>query len=210
MELLEQIESQLISNRLPLVAVTVAAVPYANTPIVLGLHWHGFVEIKLIDAADAPPLRYESVPSSALQLNERWDDFAQLDHAALEVAWELGAWDIARYEASPWARFGAESQEAIDCMSAFGVYPYQVDGNAPFVADVPDADELLETAAKRGYVKWQFRPVRGGIWAEVSDDVTLENGGYRNAPCPYLSKSPRIGKARKVVYRFGRTRQEID
>ena len=46
MELLEQIESQLISNRLPLVAVTVAAVPYANTPIVLGLHWHGFVEIK--------------------------------------------------------------------------------------------------------------------------------------------------------------------
>ena len=65
MELLEQIESQLISNRLPLVAVTVAAVPYANTPIVLGLHWHGFVEIKLIDAADAQPLRYESVPSSA-------------------------------------------------------------------------------------------------------------------------------------------------
>ncbi len=205
MELLEPIESQLISNRLPLVAITVAAVPYANTPIVLVLHWHGFIEVKLLDAIGAQPFRYESVPSSALQLNERWDNFAQLDHATLEVAWELGAWDMARYEAAPFARFGARPQEAIDCMSAFGLYPYQVDGQAPFVADVPDADELLETAAKRGYVKWQFRPVRGGIWADVSEDVTLEKGGYRNAPCPYLSKPARIGKARKVVYRFGQT-----
>ena len=100
MELLKPIESQLISNRLPLVAVTVAAVPYANTPIVLGLHWHGFVEVRLLEAGDTQPFRYESVPSSALQLNERWDDFSQLDHAALEVAWELGAWDMARFEAA--------------------------------------------------------------------------------------------------------------
>jgi ATP-dependent protease HslVU (ClpYQ) peptidase subunit len=42
MELLDRIETQLISNRLPLVAITVAAVPYANTPVVLTLHWHGF------------------------------------------------------------------------------------------------------------------------------------------------------------------------
>lgn len=210
MELLKPIESQLISNRLPLVAVTVAAVPYANTPIVLGLHWHGFVEVRLLEAGDTQPFRYESVPSSALQLNERWDDFSQLDHAALEVAWELGAWDMARFEAPPCRRFGAESQEALECMCAFGVYPYLVDGQAPFVSDVPDADELLEAAAKRGYVKWQFRPVRGGIWADVSEDVTLESGGYRNAPCPYLSKPPRIGKARKVVYRFGRTQREFD
>jgi len=40
MELLERIETQLVSNRLPLVAITVAAVPYANTPVVLTLHWH--------------------------------------------------------------------------------------------------------------------------------------------------------------------------
>ena len=37
MQLLDHIETQLISNRLPLVAVTLAAVPYANTPVVLTL-----------------------------------------------------------------------------------------------------------------------------------------------------------------------------
>ena len=43
MHLLDRIETQLMSNRLPLVAISVAAVPYANTPVVLTLHWHGFV-----------------------------------------------------------------------------------------------------------------------------------------------------------------------
>jgi hypothetical protein len=33
--------------------VTVAAVPYSNTPVVLTLHWHGFVELKLADVTDA-------------------------------------------------------------------------------------------------------------------------------------------------------------
>ena len=32
MHLLDRIETQLMSNRLPLVAISVAAVPYANTP----------------------------------------------------------------------------------------------------------------------------------------------------------------------------------
>ena len=49
MQLLDCIETQIISNRLPLVAVTMAAVPYANTPVVLTLHWHGFVETRLAD-----------------------------------------------------------------------------------------------------------------------------------------------------------------
>jgi hypothetical protein len=210
MELLEPIESQLISNRLPLVAVTVAAVPCANTPIVLGLHWHGFVEVKLVDIADAQTLRYDSVPSSALQINDRWDDFAQLDDAALRVAWELGAWDIARHDAPPVQRAGARAFEAMDCMTAFGFYPYQIDGSAPFVAEVPDADELMELAAKRGYIKWQFRPVRGGIWKNVSDDVTLEEGGYRNGPCPRISSPSIFGKARRMVYRLGRSRREAE
>ena len=38
MNLLGLIESQMISNRLPLVAVTLAAVPHTNTPTVLTLH----------------------------------------------------------------------------------------------------------------------------------------------------------------------------
>ena len=91
MELLDRIETQLISNRLPLVGITVAAVPYANTPVVLTLHWHGFVETRLADVTDANVLAYQSVPSSALQINERWDHFDELENSVLDVAWELGS-----------------------------------------------------------------------------------------------------------------------
>ena len=38
MQLIDLIETQLVSNRLPLVAVSLAAVPHANTPVVLTLH----------------------------------------------------------------------------------------------------------------------------------------------------------------------------
>lgn len=205
MELLDYIETQIVSNRLPLVAVTVAAVPCANTPFVLSLHWHGFVEVKLVDSKEAQAVGYESVPSSALQINERWDNLEELDRATLSVAWELGAWDVARIEALGCNRPGADRQESIECMSAFGTHPYLHEGNAPFVADVPDAEDLLELAKRRGYLKWQFRPVRGGLWGEVADDVTLNPGGYRNPPCPVGSVPARMDRPRKVVYRFGRS-----
>ena len=73
MQILDLIETQLVSNRLPLVAVTLAAVPHANTPCVLTLHWHGFVEVKLAESENANAIAFQSVPSSALQVNERWD-----------------------------------------------------------------------------------------------------------------------------------------
>jgi len=56
-------------------------------------------------------------------------------------------------------------------------------------------------------VQWLFRPVHGGVWADVSEDVTLQEGGYRNPPCPVLSAPPRSSRsrgARRVVYQFGR------
>src|SRR5688500_15633883 len=80
MDLLDRIETQLISNRLPLVAVTVAAVPYANTPVVLTLHWHGFVEMRLADVTDANVVAYQSVPSSAPPVNEITDAFDELEN----------------------------------------------------------------------------------------------------------------------------------
>ena len=116
MHLLDRIETQLISNRLPLVAITVAAVPYANTPVVLTLHWHGFVEARLADVTDANVVAYQSVPSSALQVNERWDRFDELENEVLDVAWELGSWDLARTEALPFVRPGATEQESLECM----------------------------------------------------------------------------------------------
>ncbi len=204
MQLLDLIETQLVSNRLPLVAITLAAVPHANTPVVLALHWHGFVEVKLAEAEFANAVAYQSVPSSALQINERWDRFEDLEHELMEVAWELGAWDLARRDALPYQRPGADSVEALDCMSAFGTSPLSIDGNAAFVSEVPDAEDLLDCASRSGYHQWTFRPVRGGLWAEVSDDLTLEAGGYRNPPCPLLSEPPRQGRSRRIIYRFGR------
>ena len=207
MHLLDRIETQLISNRLPLVAITVAAVPYANTPVVLTLHWHGFVETRLAAVGDANIVAYQPVPSSALQINDRWDGIAQLENEVLDVAWELGSWDLARMEAPPFVRPGATEQESLECMGAFGSLPLQIDGQPPVVAEVPDAEDLIQAASREGYVHWLFRPVRGGVWAEVSEDATLENGGYRNPPCPYIAAPTRITRERrprKVVYQFGR------
>jgi len=207
MHLLDRIESQLIANRLPLMAITVAAVPYANTPVVLTLHWHGFVETRLADVTDANVVAYQPVPSSALQINDRWDRLDELENEVLDVAWELGAWDLARTEAVPFVRPGACQQESLECMTAFGSLPIAIDGQAPFVAEVPDAQDLIEAASRSGYVNWLFRPVRGGVWNEVADDATLEEGGYRNPPCPYIAaptRLPRAQRPRRVVYQFGR------
>jgi hypothetical protein len=207
MHLLDRIETQLISNRLPLVAVTVAAVPYANTPVVLTLHWHGFVEMRLADVTDANVVAYQPVPSSALQVNDRWDQFGELENEILDVAWELGSWDLARTEALPFVRPGASEQESLECMGAFGSLPVAIDGQSPIVAEVPDSTELIEAAARTGDVQWLFRPVRGGVWAEVAEDVTLEEGGYRNPPCPVIATPTRVGRTlrpRRVVYQLGR------
>jgi hypothetical protein len=207
MHLLDRIETQLISNRLPLVAITVAAVPYANTPVVLTLHWHGFVETRLADVSDANVVAYQAVPSSALQINDRWDRFDQLENEVLDVAWELGSWDLARTEALPFVRPGAMEQESLECMGAFGSLPVGMDGQPPVVAEVPDAPELIEAASRSGYVNWLFRPVRGGVWSTVAEDLTLEEGGYRNPPCPYIATPTRMGRSRRprrVVYQFGR------
>ena len=207
MQLLDHIETQLISNRLPLVAVTLAAVPYANTPVVLTLHWHGFVETRLAEVTDANVVAYQPVPSSALQVNDRWDRLDELENELLDVAWELGAWDLARTEAMPFVRPGATEQESLECMGAFGSLPIQIEGQPPIVAEVPDAGELIEAASRSGYLQWVFRPVRGGVWADVAEDTTLQEGGYRNPPCPYMASPVGIGRARRnrrVVYQLGR------
>lgn len=207
MDLLDRIETQMIANRLPLMAVTVAAVPYANTPVVLTLHWHGFVEVKLANVTDANVVAYQAVPSSALQLNDRWDQLGELENDVLDVAWELGSWDLARIEAPPFVRPGASEQESLECMGAFGTLPVSIDGQPPIVAEVPDSDDLIDAASRAGYLQWVFRPVRGGVWAEVAEDMTLQDGGYRNPPCPVIAAPTAIGRprgSRRHVYQLGR------
>ncbi len=203
MELLDRIEDQVASTGLPLFAITLAAVPCPDTPIILTLHWHGFIKEKLADVETAEVVSYTPVPSSALQLNERWKDLVAVDRAAMDAAWELGAWDVQRAERPGCMRPGAESSEALECLQAFGSFPFGINGNNAVVADAPDADELVEVAARRGYLMWLFRPVRGGIWGDYADDATLIDDGRRRPPCPLRPIPPTCDGRRKTVYRFG-------
>ncbi len=203
MELLDRIEDQVVSTGLPLFAITLAAVPCPDTPIILTLHWHGFIKEKLADVEQAATVSYISIPSSALQLNERWQDLTAVDRAAMDAAWELGAWDVQRAERRGCRRPGAESPETRECLQAFGAFPYGVNGSQIVVADAPDADDLVEVAARRGDLMWLFRPVRGGIWGDYADDATLDEDGRREPPCPLLPIPPTCDGNRKTVYRFG-------
>ena len=47
MELLDRIEDQVNATGLPLFAITLAAVPCADTPVILTLHWHAFIKERM-------------------------------------------------------------------------------------------------------------------------------------------------------------------
>src|SRR5260221_3677286 len=64
MHLLDRIETQLIANRLPLVAITVAAVPYVNTPVPLTLHLDTIVETRVAEVSDPYIVEYLTVGST--------------------------------------------------------------------------------------------------------------------------------------------------
>jgi hypothetical protein len=196
MNLLESISDRMAAARRPLFAITVAAVRCPDTPVILTLHWHGFIEEKIIEVVEAETVSYTPIPSSALQVNERWDDLTTLDRAAMEAGWELGAWDVARAERIGCVRPGAESSEALECLQAFGVSPYGVNGQQVVVSDAPDAQDLLNLAARRGYLMWMFRPVHGGIWADVADDATLRPDGTAPRRARLPRSPPAAGHAR--------------
>ena len=47
MQLIDRIEDQMSATGLPLVSITLAAVPCPDTPVILMLHWHGFLHEKI-------------------------------------------------------------------------------------------------------------------------------------------------------------------
>jgi hypothetical protein len=188
------IDEQCEAVRRPLVAVTMAAVPCRDTPVILTLHWHGFVCERLADAPEAATVAWRPVPSSAIQLNLRWNEVADLDHAALDAAWIGGAWDMARSERRSCLRPGAPASEAHECRQAFSALPRSLEG-----------DDLVSLAQVRGYLTWLFRPVAQGIWKPVADDVTLAPDGRREPPCPVIDPlPPPSGGDRRTVCRLGK------
>jgi hypothetical protein len=203
MQILDCIQDQVAATSLPLVGITLAAVPCPDTPVILTLHWHGFIKEKLLDIEEAETIAFTPIPSSALQLNERWRSLIAVDRAAMEAAWTLGAWDVARAERPGCMRAGADCTEALECLQAFGSFPFGLNGSQVVVSDTPDADDLVQLAAERGYLMWVFRPVKGGIWAEYADDATLGPEGMRAGPCPHRPIPPTCSGKRRTVYRFG-------
>ncbi|MCC7081271.1 MAG: diguanylate cyclase [Burkholderiales bacterium] len=202
MQILECIAEQMAANRLPLVGVSVAAVTCPDTPIILTLHWHGFRKEGSGDDDDGEGA-LAPVPSTSLQLNERWRDLVDVDAATLEAGWELGAWDVVRAECAPCTRPGAGAAEAIDCLRAFGAPAMSYRGSDMVVSEAPDRDELVRFAARSGYLCWQFRPVHGGIWRDVRGDATLNADGTRAPHCPLAPVRPQGAGTRRTVYRFG-------
>jgi hypothetical protein len=203
MELLETIQSHHGAMRLPLYAVTVTVPARAHTPVLLILHWHGFRRETAVrvPGVDLPP---HAVPGSAVQIDEDWDTVATLDQAMLDAAWQLGAWDVERETRPPWWRLGAPASEALACRRAFGDYP-DAGGEETVVAHAPDREDMLRMAANRGYIRWMFRPRKGGVWADIDDeDSTVDLAGGRSLPCPVAPQPCVAGRSGRTVYRLGR------
>lgn len=199
MDILPTITAHMASLGLPLYAISLSAVPRPASPLFLILHWHGFRTDPRpgLPAASWPRL---PVPASALQIESDWRRTEDIDAAMLDAAWQLGAWDIERTRRRACNRIGAPEREALACRQSFADHPLG-EADQSWVVEAPDRETLMHFAARRGYLRWQFRPVRGGLWRSTADDATLAEDGGRAPPCPV---SPRADQEGRVVYRLGR------
>ncbi|MCX9155769.1 hypothetical protein OPU71_06470 [Niveibacterium sp. 24ML] len=203
MRIFDTLSAQIDSVGLPLFAVTLAAVPRADTPLLMFMHWHGFRREGPRRTADASR-EARPVASSALQINSRWQAIAHIESDVLDAAWQLGAWNLERDEKRACNTVGAPLSEALACRQAFGDYP-AFDERETLLAEAPDRASLMQLAAEVGYVQWQFRPVAGGVWAASGGDDTLDASGHRAPPCPVSAESLAGGarRSRRTVYRLG-------
>jgi hypothetical protein len=194
MQVFSVVMDQMQSFGLPVVAVSLTALPHTNTPVLLMVHWHGFARPQSPRSVPGGA-RYEpiaGIPGSALQLNDAWLALANLDDAMLQAAWQFGAWDLMREERRGCNTAGASEQEALACRQAFAQHPFHGPQEDFILTEAPDRDELMQLGAQVGYVRWQFRPVKGGVWSRTDSDDTLMSDGGRSLPCP-VSARPMVG-----------------
>jgi hypothetical protein len=194
MQVFDKVMSQVQSVGLPVVAVSLTAIPRANTPVLLMVHWHGFARpqaprhVQSGETLEAPV----SIPASALQLSDTWMAMEHLDDAMLHAAWQFGAWDLVREERRGCNTAGASVCEALECRQAFAEHPFGGPAEEMMLADAPDREELMHLGARIGYVRWQFRPVKNGLWRDSAGDDTLLADGSRKPPCPLVAR-PVVG-----------------
>lgn len=200
---LDLIRQQVDALRRPLAAVTLTTLPRRSSPLLLLLHWHGFVidERRRAPPGDPEHPRAAAVPSSALQMNQPWVALEQIDAQMLDAAWQLGAWELRREERRGCNWVGASAREALECRQAFGDNPLAPDDEAHLVAEAPDRAEMRDLAARIGYVRWLFRPVADGLWQGAGPDDSLSGEGRRAPPCP-VEPAPALGRNRR--YQLGR------
>lgn len=207
MEIFVRVLDQVQAMGLPVVSVSLTAVPRPNTPVLLIVHWHGFAQAQAARSkqSQVPGATRQGIPGTALQLSDSWRSMEQLDDAMLEAAWQFGAWDLLREERRACNTAGASEREAFECRQAFAENPFERGTDDYMVTEAPDRIDLMQLGARVGYVLWQFRPVRSGLWKDAADDDTLQNDGGRQPPCPVLAK-PAVGvRLSKTRYRLGRS-----
>lgn len=211
MNLFETVAAHSAAMRLPLYAVTVTSVARRADAALLSLHWHGFFRqtpLKM-PGVDLPP---RPVAQSIARLDLSGEHPDTLERALLEAAWQLGAWDLERLVRPPWWRLGAPATEVSEALRAFGYADEEAaaagtgDAGEHAMAQVPERGEMLREAGRRGYVRWLFRPRKGGIWSAVADDGddTLDGTGGRTLPCPVVPGPARGTGPQRTVYRLGR------
>lgn len=204
MDLFDTLHGQIDAMRVPLYAITVTAVARVNTPLVAILHWHGFRRSTPL-ALPGVELPRRPVPGSALQIDEPWLTFENVEQALLDAAWRLGAWDLERLEQRGCNQIGASAREALACRRAFGDYGDRNERDLHLVDGAPDRETLMHLAADRGYLRWQFRPVKGGLWRTLDEpDDTLDADGGRGEPCPVRPLPRRPDHRGRTVYQLGR------
>ena len=203
MDIFDTINTQATAMRLPLYAVTLSAVARKRTPALLILHWHGFHRAAALRIPGVP-IPPRSVAGSALRLQTDWDDVEDWDRQLLDAAWRTGAWDLERTTHRPWWRLNAPLAETLACHRAFGVYS-EADDQIMRTDEDEDPSDLLEMAARYGYIRWLFRPRAHGLWARLQeDDATLAPSQSREPPCPVPPAPFDRHRAGRRLYRLGR------
>ncbi|MEX3843719.1 diguanylate cyclase [Paraburkholderia sp. BR10882] len=205
MDLFDRLREQAESVRLPLFAVTVSAAAQVNTPLVAILHWHGFRRATPLVLPDVEiPAR--PVPGTAIQIDAPWQSVEAVDAMLLDAAWQFGAWEVERIVRRGCNTIGAGGAEALACRQAFGDYGSDIPPDGALIDGAGDRDGLMRLAARRGYVRWLFRPVKSGVWRALDEaDDTLDADGGRQPPCP-VHPQPRSAHKRalgRTVYRLG-------
>jgi len=203
MKTFNAVSAQIKLINLPLYAVSATAVNISDSPLLVFLHWHGFRRSTPLNI-EGMKIPSRAVPSSALQFRGPWLSRTSPEEELLDLAWRLGAWSVERLHHRACNEPGAPTSEAYACRIAFGENPADYPSEVTLADDVPGRRDLMELAARKGYVRWLFHPVKGGLWKGVGyTDDSLNRDGGRESNCPVSPLT--TADTRRFKYQLGRT-----